>query len=501
MSDTSPIILGDENRLISELQSTTLQVFFEENATQGITIDGGISATTSFGVPEGVIHIESQGGISSTIALGTFAVNQVLTASTIASTTSVSTPEVILSVEDPNYTKTTAVGNPAVFTPEALIQSFANTQISEYQDTQVQNMPPRQLVFEDVVTGGIASTAQFGDFTTFYLINDFDVASTAVISTDAELQQTLTVDDGIATTVVFGVPEGVLTLEEPLVSSTLNVGNPGVIDTQTTIFPYRDEQIGDFENTQIDALPPRQLIFEDIEDGGITSTVQFSNDANLLIVISPESITSTITFDTDELVNTIEDPTSIVQTTQFGDLVSGGLLEPTSIDPTVAFGVPEGVIHIESQGGIASTVALSTDAEIKQTVKDVGAIGTTLSFGLSEGVLQIEEPPLIASTTTFGTPVVTKLISNIGGIGSTVSFPAPIFEGSIFRALIYKDGEISGIGSGEAMYIAGGIRLNPSSRITSTAAAGEATLPSNPVGFMSVDIDGTEYRIPYYNAD
>ena len=130
MSDTSPIILGDENRLISELQSTTLQAFFEENATQGITIDGGISATTSFGVPEGVIHIESQGGISSTIALGTFAVNQVLTASTIASTTSVSTPEVILSVEDPNYTKTTAVGNPAVFTPEALIQSFADTQIS-----------------------------------------------------------------------------------------------------------------------------------------------------------------------------------------------------------------------------------------------------------------------------------------------------------------------------------------------------------------------------------
>lgn len=226
-------------------------------------------------------------------------------------------------------------------------------------------------------------------------------------------------------------------VEDPNYTKTTVIGNPAVFTQDTVILNYADAQISEYQDTQIDALPPRQLIFEDVEDGGIASTAQFSNDANLLTVISPESIASTLAFDT---------------------------------------------------------------AEIKQTIKDVGAIGSTLTFGLSEGVLEIEEPPLIASTTTFGTPVVTKLISNIGDIGSTVSFPAPTFEGSIFRALIYKDGEISGIGSGESMFVSGGIRINPASRITTSATAGSQTLPSNPVGFISVNINGTDYKVPYYNT-
>ena len=33
-----------------------------------------------------------------------------------------------------------------------------------------------------------------------------------------------------------------------------------------------------------------------------------------------------------------------------------------------------------------------------------------------------------------------------------------------------------------------------------TATAGSATLPSNPVGFMNVTVNGQTYKVPYYNV-
>jgi hypothetical protein len=35
---------------------------------------------------------------------------------------------------------------------------------------------------------------------------------------------------------------------------------------------------------------------------------------------------------------------------------------------------------------------------------------------------------------------------------------------------------------------------------SSTATAGAATLPANPVGFMNVTVNGQNYRVPYYNS-
>lgn len=35
---------------------------------------------------------------------------------------------------------------------------------------------------------------------------------------------------------------------------------------------------------------------------------------------------------------------------------------------------------------------------------------------------------------------------------------------------------------------------------SSTASAGSATLPSQPVGFMNVTVNGQNYRVPYYNT-
>jgi hypothetical protein len=33
-----------------------------------------------------------------------------------------------------------------------------------------------------------------------------------------------------------------------------------------------------------------------------------------------------------------------------------------------------------------------------------------------------------------------------------------------------------------------------------TAAAGSATLPANPVGFINVTVNGQAYKVPYYNV-
>lgn len=35
---------------------------------------------------------------------------------------------------------------------------------------------------------------------------------------------------------------------------------------------------------------------------------------------------------------------------------------------------------------------------------------------------------------------------------------------------------------------------------SSTASGGSATLPSQPVGFMNVTVNGQSYRVPYYNT-
>lgn len=35
---------------------------------------------------------------------------------------------------------------------------------------------------------------------------------------------------------------------------------------------------------------------------------------------------------------------------------------------------------------------------------------------------------------------------------------------------------------------------------STTATAGAATLPTNPVGFMLVTVNGQQYKVPYYNV-
>lgn len=42
------------------------------------------------------------------------------------------------------------------------------------------------------------------------------------------------------------------------------------------------------------------------------------------------------------------------------------------------------------------------------------------------------------------------------------------------------------------------LRFDASALLATTATAGAATLPANPVGFVVIKSNGTTYKIPYY---
>jgi hypothetical protein len=56
----------------------------------------------------------------------------------------------------------------------------------------------------------------------------------------------------------------------------------------------------------------------------------------------------------------------------------------------------------------------------------------------------------------------------------------------------------SGTGASGVTYTFNGLRLNVTS--TATATAGAAVLPASPVGFIPINVNGTNYKIPYYNV-
>jgi hypothetical protein len=115
--------------------------------------------------------------------------------------------------------------------------------------------------------------------------------------------------------------------------------------------------------------------------------------------------------------------------------------------------------------------------------------------------MEIEDVPFpsITSTVVIPNPTI-KLYLNPLSIATTVNFGTAGFIDNIHRLLVFKDDNISKVGENDAVVIAGGIRVNPSSAISGTATSGSATLPNNPVGFISVNIGGTDYLMPYYNA-
>jgi hypothetical protein len=169
-----------------------------------------------------------------------------------------------------------------------------------------------------------------------------------------------------------------------------------------------------------------------------------------------------------------------------------------AIDPTVVYGQPQlnTKIYVDTLDS-----SLVIGAHNVMPIISTSSIPSTLVFGDFRVNMQIKDVPFpsIESTLVIPSPAVRKVIGPLS-IAPTNNFGTATFIDNIHRMLVFKNDNISKIGDNDAGVIAGGIRVNPASAISETATSGSATLPNNPAGFMSVNIGGRDYLMPYYNA-
>ena len=226
-------------------------------------------------------------------------------------------------------------------------------------------------------------------------------------------------------------------------------------------------------------------------------------------------------------LNSIVYPNSITATTAFGttqfiynqNILLGDKIEALSIYPIQNYAsttISDVIASLDYS--IASSLAFSTN-ELEFTIYP-NSIGTGVEFGsafisrnlttnsidsaVEFGTLQlnmeIEDVPFpsITSTLVIPQPRVIPIIGPLS-IATTANFGTAQFIDNIHRLLVFKDGNITKMGDNDAGVIAGGIRINPGSTVGANASSGNSDLPSNPVGFLSVNINGSDFKIPYYN--
>ena len=258
-----------------------------------------------------------------------------------------------------------------------------------------------------------------------------------------------------------------------------------------------DGVISDVQNVQLQTESSNTIIqLSDRLDYAIDPTISFGSPKTIFIAY-PNAINSTLEFGTTKLNTTIY-ATSVESTVSFGNIGYKLNIAVDSIVNQQTFGSAQ----------LNSTIyANSVESEIivsQPTVRaaiSLVSIASTEAFGNLQINMQIKDVPFpsIESTLVVPNPSVRFVIGPLG-IAPTNNFGTATFIDNIHRLLVFKNDNISKVGENDAVIIAGGIRVNPASVISQTAISGSATLPNNPVGFISVNISGRDYLMPYYNA-
>lgn len=251
------------------------------------------------------------------------------------------------------------------------------------------------------------------------------------------------------------------------------------------------------QNTQLQTESSNTIIqLSDRFDYAIDSTIEFGSPRTIFIAY-PNTVESTLAFGTAQL-NTIIYATSVESTVSFGDSLPKLSIAVNSTVNEQIFGTAQinSTIYANS---IESIVEVSAP-NIRHVVGPV-SIASSEAFGTMQFNMQIDDVPFpsIESTVVVSNPSVRFVIGPLG-IAPTNNFGTATFIDNIHRLLVFKDDNISKVGENDAVVIAGGIRVNPASVISQVATSGSATLPNNPVGFISVNISGRDYLMPYYNA-
>ena len=257
------------------------------------------------------------------------------------------------------------------------------------------------------------------------------------------------------------------------------------------LFAIQNAEIQVYQSNTIQQLT-------DAFDRSIVSELAFGEINNLFVQIRPNSTESTLEFGSSQL-NSIIYAESAESTLTFGSV--GNLnftVNVNSVNSELTIG-DFSVIQFVSPESVTIQNSFGTP-KLNYTVYS-NSYESDITFGVPQINMEIDDVPFpsISSTLVIPQPSVRYVIGPLS-IATTASFGVAGFIDNIHRLLVFKDDNISKIGENDATVIAGGIRVNPSSAISGTATSGSATLPNNPVGFISVNIGGTDYLMPYYNA-
>lgn len=255
-----------------------------------------------------------------------------------------------------------------------------------------------------------------------------------------------------------------------------------------------EQSLQDYENVLIQSYSSNSLSELDF---AIASTISF--DTLTIELTDPNRVPpSNQTIYLSDIIDNINTNTVLEYSTSTIETVIEDLSH--SIVSTIEFSTDTTFISSLGANSIVSTIAVGQPK--LNFIIDYPSIEPTVQFGgFTQLNMEIDPVPLpeMASTLVIPDPSVRFVIGPLG-IASTESLGVGNIIDNIHRLLAFKDDNISKIGENDAAVIAGGIRLNPASTTSNTATSGDGTLPEAPVGFMSVNIGGRDYKIPYYNS-
>lgn len=261
-----------------------------------------------------------------------------------------------------------------------------------------------------------------------------------------------------------------------------------------------DGILSEVQNDQIQVYSTTTVVqLSDQLDHAIDPTVVVA-EPQLNFILYPNALVSTEAFGTSQL-NQFIVLQSVESTIAFGDTEPQlNIVIIDEIESELQFGTSQ-FNFIFYPNAIATTNQFETDYQFNYRIYP-NEVESTIRFGnFTQLNMAIEDVPFpsIESTLVIPAPNVLKVIGPLS-IGSTESVGIASFVDNIHRLLVFKDDNISKIGENDAAVISGGIRLNPASTASNTATSGSAQLPEAPVGFLSVNIGGVDYKIPYYNS-
>ena len=371
---------------------------------------------------------------------------------------------------------------------EETIETVSNVPIQTYASSTI-----------DDFNYSIKSSLSFGSENVTFVIrqNSITYANVEVGSFENStiLQyQTTKFDDEFVSINQFGIAQLNSVIYANTITATEDFGTTQFIYDQNILLGDTIEALSIYPIQNYASTTISEVIA--LLDYSITSSIAFGVN-NLFVQIHPDSTESTLAFGSSQL-NTIIYAQSVESTLTFGSENLNFIVNVNSVNSSLTIGDFSVVPLIAPQ---STTTQNSFGTPQLNYILYSNSYESAIAFGTPQINMEIEDVPFpsITSTVVISNPIIKFSIKPLS-IATTVNFGTASFIDNIHRLLVFKDDNISKVGENDAVVIAGGIRVNPSSAVSETASNGSATLPNNPVGFISVNIGGTDYLMPYYNA-